>query len=406
MLTPAGLQVEVGDRPLGIDATPDGRYLLISNNGQGVQSLVLFDTSTQKVVQALPYSSPEALFLGVVVSPDSRRVYASAGGDNKIRVYDFDGRTLTELAPILLGDPEAKIYPGGLALSSNGNTLYAGLNLDNAVAFVETATGRVQARVRLAPPARADDIGALPYALVLVGHSLYVSEWNGGGVSVVDTDQERLLQHIPTGGHASGLVLSPDGTHLYVANATSDTVSVIDTTTDKVVGTVDLSPYPRAAMGSMPNAVAVSPDGKTLYVVNGGNNDVAVVDTASLSIRGLIPTAWFPSAVMASRDGRFLYVTNMKGLGAGPNPRGPNPERSAPSAPTQPLPTEQYVANMARGSLSVIDVPDGETLARYTAQVVKNNGFDETQSCSPDLCGRRHPARFPGASGIRASFGM
>src|SRR5437867_5738 len=104
MLTPAGLQVEVGDRPLGMAATPDGRHLLISNNGQGVQSLVLFDTATNKVVQAIPYTAPEALFLGVVVAPDGRRVYASAGGNNKIRVYDFDGRALTERDPIVLGD--------------------------------------------------------------------------------------------------------------------------------------------------------------------------------------------------------------------------------------------------------------------------------------------------------------
>ena len=74
LLTPAGLQVEIGDRPLGIATTPDGRYLLISNNGQGAQSLVLFDTTTQKVVQTIPYSSPEALFLGIAVTPDGRRV--------------------------------------------------------------------------------------------------------------------------------------------------------------------------------------------------------------------------------------------------------------------------------------------------------------------------------------------
>ena len=59
-LTPAGLQVEIGDRPMGMAATPDGRYLIVSNNGQGVQSLVLFDTYTDKVVQELPYASPEA----------------------------------------------------------------------------------------------------------------------------------------------------------------------------------------------------------------------------------------------------------------------------------------------------------------------------------------------------------
>src|SRR3989454_4205162 len=371
LLTPAGHQVEIGDRPLGIATTPDGRYLLISNNGQGEQSLVLFDTATQKVVQTVPYRSPEALFLGIAVTPDGRRVYASAGGNNKIRIYDFDGRAIAEHPPISLGDAKARIYPAGLAVSPDGTTLYAALNLENAVAFVDTATGRVRARVSLAPPASADDIGTLPYALALIGPKLYVSEWNGGGVTVIDIGQGTLLRRVPTGGHASGLAPSPDGARLYVANATSDTVSVIDTSADTVTATVDLSPYPGAPMGSMPNAVAVSPDGKTLYVANGGNNDIAVVDTGSLAIRGLIPTAWFPSALLLSRDGRLLYVGNMKGLGAGPNPRGPNPE--------QPLPAQQYVANMARGTLSVIDVPDGATLARYTAQVVKNNGFDETR---------------------------
>ena len=61
----------------------------------------------------------------------------------------------------------------------------------------------------------------------------------------------------------------------------------------------------------------------------------------------------------------------MKGLGAGPNPRGPNPER--------PAPTAQYIGSMARGTLSVIGVPDAASLRTYTTQVVKNNGFDETR---------------------------
>ncbi len=371
LLTPAGHQVEIGDRPLGIATTPDGRYLVISNNGQGEQSLVLFDTTTQKVVQTIPYRSPEALFLGVAITPEGRRVYASAGGNNKIRVYDFDGRILAEQLPMALGDARAKIYPAGLAISPDGAVLYAALNLENAVAFIDRATGRVRARVRLAPAARADDIGTLPYTLVQSGTKLYVSESNGGGVSVIDVDQPRLLRRIPTGGHASGLALSPDRARLYVANATSDTVSVIDTSTDAIVGAVDLSPYPGAPMGSMPNALAVSPDGATLYVANGGNNDIAVVDTVTFRIRGLIPTAWFPSAIVVSPDGRTLYVANMKGLGAGPNPGGPNPER--------PEPTAQYIGSMARGTLSVIAVPDAAALRTHTAQVVKNNGFDETR---------------------------
>ena len=370
LLTPAGLQVEVGDRPMGMAATLDGRYLLISNNGQGVQSLVLFDTRTNKIVQVIPYHSPEALFLGIAVSPDGKRVYASAGGNNKIRTYDFDGRVLKELDPVVLGAPKSRIYPAGLALSPDGRVLYAALNLDNSVIAIDTDTRQVRATVRLGPPAIAQAIGKLPYALALDGQKLYVSEWNGGGISIIDIMEPRLLGHLTTGGHPTSLALSPDGSRLYVANATSDTVSAVDTLTDHVVATINLSPYPKAPMGSMPDAVVSSPDGTTLYVANGGNNDVAVVDARSFAIRGLIPTAWFPSALAISPDGRFLYVANMKGLGAGPDPRGPNPER--------PTPDQQYVANLARGTLSVIEAPDRQQLASYTAQVVKNNGFDET----------------------------
>ena len=161
-LTPAGLQVEVGDRPMGVAKTPDGHYLIISNNGQGVQSLVLFDLYTNEVAQVIPYPSPEALFLGVAVSSDGERVYASAGGNNKIRVYNLADGRLQERDPIMLGaiaaedageeaseaeaagDTEAEevdIFPAGLALSPDGSTLYAALNLDNSVAFIDTADG-------------------------------------------------------------------------------------------------------------------------------------------------------------------------------------------------------------------------------------------------------------------------
>ena len=375
-LTPAGLQVEIGDRPMGMTATPDGRYLLVSNNGQGVQSLVLFDTYTDKVIQELPYATPEALFLGVAVSRDGLRVYASAGANDKIRVYDFGERGLQERDPIMLdNNDEGDLFAAGLALSKDGKTLYAALNLDNSVAVINTTNRKMQSRIRLSPPASEEDIGVLPYQLTLTpdGGKLYVSEWNGGGVSVINVAQKKRTGHIATGGHATDLLLSPDARRLYVTNTNSDTVSVIDTATDRVTGTVKLAPYPDAPMGSMPNALAVSKDGQTLYVANGGNNDVAVVEAKTLKVQGLIPTAWFPSTLALSNDGARLYVTNMKGLGAGPNPRGPNPTLA--EGPDD----EQYIGNMARGTVSVIPMPGADALARHTAQVVQNNGFDETK---------------------------
>ena len=62
-VTPAGDQTRLGDLPLNAALHPDGRHLLVTNNGPGVQSLQLVDTRTNHVVQTLSYPSPESLYI-------------------------------------------------------------------------------------------------------------------------------------------------------------------------------------------------------------------------------------------------------------------------------------------------------------------------------------------------------
>ena len=77
-------------------------------------------------MQELPYASPEALFLGVVVSRDGSRVYASAGANDKVRVYNLDQQGLHEQEPIMLdNNDEGDLFVAGLALSKDGDTLYS-----------------------------------------------------------------------------------------------------------------------------------------------------------------------------------------------------------------------------------------------------------------------------------------
>lgn len=369
-LSPAGTQIPVGDRPMGMALDRTGRYLFITNNGQGTQSLMVFDTLTNRVVETKPYPPPEALFLGIAVSPDNAIVYASAGGNNKIRAFAFDPPGLTELEPIVLGGEKDWLYPCGLAITKDGKTLYAALNLANAVAKIDLASRSIRT-LSFGPPAGPKSTGPLPYTLELSKDSkkLYVALQNAGGIAVLDSVSFQEEKRIETGSHPSAMALSHDGKWLYVANTNADTVSVIDTVSENTKATIDLSPYKGAPFGSMPNGLAVSSDGGTLFVSNGGNNDIALIDTKTLKIKGLIPTAWYPSALTLSKDNKTLFVANMKGLGAGPNLNGPNPESRRP--------TEQYIGSMIQGTLSVIQIPDSRTLDDYTRAVVKNNGFDE-----------------------------
>src|SRR5439155_5930374 len=96
----------------------------------------------------------------------------------------------------------------------------------------------------------------------------------------------RQTKSITVGLHPSGLTASATGRFVYVANANSDTVSVIDTKKDEVVETINCRPAHRLPFGSGCNALALSPGGETLYVANGSNNCVAVVRLALTSSEG------------------------------------------------------------------------------------------------------------------------
>ncbi len=346
-VTPSGQQVTLGDFPMGGVLSPDHRYLIVSNDGQGEQSLQVVDVETQKVVQTIPYKSPESLYFGVAFSTDGKTVYASAGGNNKIRVYGFDNGALTEQAPIMLKDnSKTNFYPAGISVSKDGKSLFVANNLHHSVSKVDLATNQIVKTIA---------VGKHPYAAVISndGTSLYVSNWGESSISVVDPETLTIKNTIPVGLHPNALIEDAANGQIYVSNSDSDSISIIDSKQQKEIKTISLSPYKNAPAGSQPNAMTLSADAKTLYVTNGGNNDVAVIDLQRGIVKGLIPTAWYPSGIFLHED--KLMVLNAKGLGAGSNREG------------------QYIGNMMKGTMSFIDVPDEKQLKKYTKQVEENN---------------------------------
>ena len=81
---------------------------------------------------------------------------------------------------------------------------------------------------------------------------------------------------IMTGVHASGMAVSPNGKWLVVANSGADTISVIDTKTDKVFETISARINPGDLFGAQPSALAFDASGKNLFVCNGTQNAVAM----------------------------------------------------------------------------------------------------------------------------------
>ncbi|MDD5542436.1 MAG: bifunctional YncE family protein/alkaline phosphatase family protein [Acidobacteriia bacterium] len=364
-LTPAGTHIPAGDLPLRIVIHPDGKFLAVTNNGDGGNGLNILDLDRQTKVNTIPM---ESAWLGLQFSPDGKQLYASGGGDNKIFRFHFDQGIQEKSGELALGDKKAHIFPAGLCIDSAGKRLYAALNLSNEVAVIDLKSFSV---------AKTIAVGDHPYTCVVSkdGNEIFVSNWGGRSVSEVDVRGFREVRKISVGDHSNDLVLSPDGHRLFVANANSNSVSIIDVTAHKAVETISVALHPHSPIGSTTNAVAVTKDGKRLFAANADNNAVAVVrlghGKAPSVVEGFIPVGWYPTALALSPDDKTLYVAAGKGLSSMANPQGPNPY-------VKRAKDEQYIGTLFIGEVSVIPNPDAATLKRMTTQVYANTPFKGT----------------------------
>ena len=385
-VAPVGKQVQVGERPYGVAMSPDGKTLLVSNNGVNKQSLMAVDPASGAVTQTIDYPAPEAVFIGVAFSPDGKMAYASGGNTDEVHTYAVKDGKLSEGDPLAL-ETESQTgetshpFPAGLTVSPDGKRVYVADTLANALSIVDTASGD-ETRVPLSDREcsrnafGSDPSGGknclFPYTVALSrdGAKAYVSNWGQDTVSVVDTASAKPLRTITVGTHPSALVPSPTRDELYVANTEGDSIAVVNTRKDTVARTIKLDPYKGAPVGTQPNALAVAPDGKRLYVADAGNNDVTVIrlGKASDSRLGHIPTGWYPSGVALDPSGDHVFVANGKGLGAGPNPNGPIPDEPDKFDP------EGYIGSMIKGTLSIVETPKTSAkLAELTSKVRANN---------------------------------
>ncbi len=369
-LTPAGQQIPVGDLPLNMALSPDGKILAVTNNGLSKQFVSIIDTKTKKQVQTLPV---RASFFGLCFADNGQKLFLSGGGLNRIYIFSKENGQFVRSDSIkLTPDLKTEWFVMGVAATPGGDTLFAA---------TKTAKKLLSVSVKRKKILKSLPFDHFLYDVLLTPDrkKLYVSVWGGKSVAVVDPATLTLLKTIPVGDHPNKMALASDG-RLFVANANTDNVSVIDTNTDSVLETISVKPYPNAPNGTTPNGLAVTPDAKTLFVANADNNDVTVVDISKpghAKILGLIPAGWYPTGVALSLAGDTLYVANGKGITSKANPQGPQPVAGKYHN------NKQYIGGLLWGTVSVLPVPDSLQLVRYTAQVRKNNGWDKLKKSAP-----------------------
>lgn len=389
-ITPQGSQTSVGSFPVNSILSPDGRYVIVTNSGskQFVTALRVQDGSvaSQIAVNGARKDGSglkEGLYYGLAFGPARAGapapLYVSRGAEDRISVFELSaegkltdtGRFLNNPSPGKTAKPH---HIAGLALSRDGSRLYAANNntypdADNqgSVSILDTTNNQVLARIPTA---------GFPFAIAALtegpdaDRKVYVSSERDGVVAVLDPQAGKQVKTIDVGFQAVALLLDRKQQRLFVANAGSDTVSVIDTRTDRVTRTVLVRPDDaRGLPGATPMGLALSPDEKRLYVPLADMSAVAVVEVASGKLSGYIPVGWYPTSAVVAPDGKRLFVTNAKGI----NQRNPNPPSQTKPGTISPGGSSQYILNVLEGTVSAIDLPDAKTLKRLTEQTIANN---------------------------------
>ena len=102
---------------------------------------------------------------------------------------------------------------------------------------------------------------------------------------------------------------------VYAADQTSNTVSVIDPSSNKLLGVIRLGdPVPGALSAVyigqlLVHGLGYSPDSKTLAVVSVGSNSVTLIDTATNKVKGIVFVGRSPHEAFFTSNGRELWVT-------------------------------------------------------------------------------------------------
>lgn len=401
-LTPIGKSLPLGDLPLNMAVSPSGKYLAVTNNGYSRQFIQLFDVKKEK--QLAEITIPKA-WVGLAFSRNGHRLYASGGNDNRIREYAIRKNHLIQTDSIVLGKPwpENKMGVTGIALDDKGSRLYAVTKENNSLYVCNTKTNQVVDHIRLSAEA---------YTCLLSPdrNTLYISLWGGEKVLFYDTKNNHLTDSVTTESHPNDMVVTRDGHYLFIANANSNSVSVVDTRKAKVIETLFAALYPNAPAGSTTNSVALSADGKTLYVANADNNCLAVFDVSKpghAHALGFIPVGWYPTCVRIA--GGKLWVSNGKGFHSMPNPEGPNPtdtrqKLSAEGFEGGKRPV-QYIGGLLWGQLSIIPVPDEQKLGIYSQVVYKNTPYNaKKEEIAAGEPGNPIPQKPGGATPIKYVF--
>ena len=286
--------IPLGKRPRGIHPSPDGHFLYIALSGSAIagpgvdesklpppdrsaDGIGVFDVRQNKLIRIIPSGTDPENF---DVTRDGRTIIVSNEDDARASIVDIATGKVTKTFPV--GEE-----PEGVKVSPDGRFAYVTSENNGTISVIDIASETL---------IKTFKVGHRPRSVAFLPDNsrAYINAENDGAVTVVDAVKHEAIQTIPLGEPGvikpMAVLLSADGSKLYVSTGRGHKVFVIDTSNNQITASFEV--------GQRPWGIALSPDGKTLYSANGPSNDVSVVDLATQTVMKKIKVGAGPWGVL------------------------------------------------------------------------------------------------------------
>ena len=266
-------------------SSASARDVYVANSGNATVSVI--DSSTNSVVGAIPVGGEP---VDVAVTPDGRYAWVVDGSGGSVSVIDTKTRQVVQ-GPITVGTA-----PRGIAITPNGGRAYVTNSGDGTVTVLDTGT--------YGPVGQPIPVGKEPDGVAISpdGGTAFVAQ-RGGEISVIDTNTAQVVGTIDDSLGPSRITMGPRGGRAFVTNHLGNTVTAFNPATQTVVG-------PPISVGNEPTGIATLPNDSFAYAASAVDGTLTQIDTsidlpvgAPLEFPGATGLAFTP-------DGRQGYVTD------------------------------------------------------------------------------------------------
>ncbi len=273
--------------------------------------LIIFSTTTyntaisDSVIKTLTVDLPGYLS-NPVINPMTKKMYISYG---TLTTNDCGGACAQQVKPlglVAIDLQSGKIIrkfkskkSGSLAINPNTNKIYLDTG-SKKLLVLNGENGKLVSTITLTReipmgenPSKDEEAAQISgsFAIDLNKNLIYLTNYHSGTIAVINGTENEVISNIKVSSRPSTLALNPNTNKLYVGYGLKDEITIIDTLSNSIVGTIDIY---NGDSSIQPSSLAVDTSSNRLYVqTNYRDNYLFSVDLSTENlvnkIEGLPP---------------------------------------------------------------------------------------------------------------------